>query len=100
MPLLVTFRRAAQQDVQEAFNWYEDERPGLGHEFLQEIDRALDRVLRQPDLSRVIHRNARKIRLERFPYWVIYVMAPKKIRIISVFHCSRNPSIWQRRLHP
>jgi hypothetical protein len=24
----------AQQDVDEAYNWYEDRRPGLGEEFL------------------------------------------------------------------
>ena len=98
MPRVVTFRQAAQHDATEAFNWYEDEQAGLGHEFLHELDRALVRLRRDPELPRLIHRNARKARLERFPYWLIYVTAPEKITVVSVFHCSRNPSIWQRRL--
>jgi hypothetical protein len=37
MPSVVIFRQAAQHDATEAFNWYEDERAGLGHEFLHDL---------------------------------------------------------------
>ncbi len=97
MPRPVIFRGAALRDASEAFDYYEDKRPGLGHEFLQELDQALARMQRSPETPRVIRANARRIRLDRFPYWLIYVATPEKLRIVSVFHCSRDPSVWQRR---
>jgi len=34
----------AQQDVDEAYSWYEDRRPGLGEEFLGCVDACIQAI--------------------------------------------------------
>ena len=34
----------AQSEFEEAAVWYENQRPGLGHEFIAEIDRVLTQI--------------------------------------------------------
>jgi len=94
----LTFRPAAVKDVADAFKWYEEQRPGLGQEFVLELEAAMQRIEKNPELARIFHRQARKVRLRRFPFLVVYVLTPEKISIVSVFHCSRNPSILRQRL--
>ena len=38
----------AEQDVGAAFVWYENERPGLGQEFLAELRAAYERIASGP----------------------------------------------------
>ena len=40
----------AQQDVDEAYAWYEDRRPGLGEEFLGCVDACIQAICRMPEL--------------------------------------------------
>lgn len=40
--------RAAEADIEEAFQWYEARRVGLGHEFVAEVDSAFERALEAP----------------------------------------------------
>jgi hypothetical protein len=40
MNLFVTFHRAASAEFIEASVWYEDQRQGLAHEFMAEIERC------------------------------------------------------------
>jgi hypothetical protein len=42
MNLSVTFRRAGREEFIEAAAWYESQRPGLGVEFIAEIERRVD----------------------------------------------------------
>lgn len=41
-------RPAAAADIDEAFLWYEAQRPGLGHEFLAAAQAAIDAVSGHP----------------------------------------------------
>ena len=67
---------AATLEASEAAIWYERERTGLGAEFEQAIDRALD-VLEQDVVPLATmpgaagKRGAKKLLLKRFPYAVI-----------------------------
>jgi len=44
------FRTAAAADVEEAHNWYEGQRRGLGEEFLAAVQAALEQVESNPQL--------------------------------------------------
>jgi hypothetical protein len=39
----------AQIEVEIAAQWYEEQRPGLGLEFVLELDAALERAARSPE---------------------------------------------------
>jgi hypothetical protein len=57
----------AEQDIAEAYEWYEGKRFGLGEEFLSRVDACIQGVLRNPELHRVIHENYRRNLVRRFP---------------------------------
>lgn len=57
----------AQQDVDEAYNWYEDRRPGLGKEFLGCADACIQAISRIPDLHAKVHGDYRRALVRRFP---------------------------------
>jgi plasmid stabilization system protein ParE len=68
----VVFRPEARVDALDAYRWYENQRPGLGREFREALDRAINSLGDQPKSFPVIHRDARRALLKRFPYMVFY----------------------------
>jgi hypothetical protein len=52
-------RPEAEADLSEAFNWHEVRVPGLGSEFLLDIDALLNSILRNPQQYPVVHKTIR-----------------------------------------
>ena len=88
----------AQQDVDGAYCWYEDRRPGLGEEFLGCVDACLQAVCRMPELHAKVHEEYRRALVRRFPYVIFYEYAGGKVTDYSIFHTSRDPKKWRNRL--
>jgi len=49
MSLPVVFRRAARAEFDDAADWYEQRRAGLGAAFTAAVQRVLDQLAAQPD---------------------------------------------------
>ena len=94
----VEFLPEAEQDVEEAFWWYERQRAGLGLEFLLALDAAVSGVLRLPDGHALVARRTRKMLLRRFPFLLLYVLEERRILVTAVFHGRRNPRSWSDRV--
>ena len=92
-----TIQPEAADEANAAFNWYENQQPGLGGEFYRELTRGFEFILENPLVSRVAYRGLRKRKLNRFPYLVVYQVADDEVSVVSVFHGSRNPAVWKRR---
>ena len=88
----------AEQDISEAYDWYEHRRPGLGEEFLSCVDACVQRICRSPELHAKIHDEYRRALVRRFPYVIFYEYGGKTVTIYCVFHTSRNPGKWRERL--
>lgn len=97
MTLAVAFRPAARSEFDEAALRYESNRAGLGAAFVAAISQAVSLAAEHPLRYPVIHRNIRRVRAKRFPYSVYYVAEARRVVILSVFHSSRSPLIWQQR---
>lgn len=97
MSLNVVFRPAARAEFDGAALWYEDRQPGLGVQFVGEIDRAIDLASNFPDRYPVMHREIRCIRARRFPYSIFYAVESRQIVALAIFHARRDPAIWQAR---
>lgn len=91
------FRRQARSEYDEAGDWYEKERAGLGVEFLAEIDRLLQRIADNPEQFPMLYRDVRKAVAHRFPYCVYFRERNHSIVVMAVFHSARNPAVWQKR---
>ena len=93
----------ASAELEEAAIWYENQRPGLGVEFLEAIDTALERIARWPQAApRVVgvapDVPSRKAPVPNFPYHVAYLEKPNAIRILAFAHDRREPNYWLSRL--
>jgi plasmid stabilization system protein ParE len=93
----LTIQPDALEDANEAYNWYENQLPGLGGEFYRELTRCIDLIVENPLLFRIVYRNLRKRKIERFPYVVFYYTTEKELSVISIFPAVRDPSIWKKR---
>jgi toxin ParE1/3/4 len=89
---------AALADLADAWAWYDDKRAGLGDEFRDRVDAALVEVARDPLVWPRIHGEIRRHMVRRFPYAVFYLAEPAHIEVLAVFHFSREPKRWKRRL--
>ena len=93
----VLIRAIAAVDIEDAFDWYEQQRSGLGDEFRFELKAALQRLVERPNLYPVVHRDTRRILLRRFPYGVFYRTYPQLIVVVAVMHGGRVPARWKSR---
>lgn len=88
----------AEQDIGDAYDWYERRRPGLGEEFLGCVDACIQRICRTPDLFGTVHKEYRRALIRRFPYTVFYESDGQSVTIFAIFHTSRDPEKWRDRL--
>jgi len=88
----------AEQDVADAYGWYEGRRVGLGEEFLSCVDASIQAICRAPEMYPVVHETYRRALVRRFPYAVFYEYKGETVTIYSVFHTSRDPEKWRQRL--
>lgn len=97
MTVKVVFRPVARAEFDGATLWYEDRRPGLGAQFVSEIDYAVDLASKSPDRYPFKLKDIRCVQARRFPYSVYYVVEVEQIVVLAVFHARRDPTIWQSR---
>jgi plasmid stabilization system protein ParE len=88
----------AEQDLAEAYAWYESRRVGLGEDFLSSVDACIKAICRMPERHRTVHENYRRALVRRFPYAVFYEFTEGKVIVYCVFHTSRDPQKWRERL--
>jgi len=93
----VVFRRDARTEYQRAAKRYEEARIGLGERFRTEVNETIRRIVAMPDLFAVQYGDCRRALVRDFPYAVFFRVVRGGIRIISVFHTSRDPAVWKQR---
>jgi len=93
----VLFTPAAEADVEEAFAWYEAQRPGLGERFLRALDVTMASIEEHPEAYAVIHRKTRRVLLPRFPYGVYYRVLESNLLVVACMHGKRHPRMWRSR---
>lgn len=87
-----------EQDIAEAYSWYEDRRAGLGEEFLSCVDACIQVICRMPEMYAIIHENYRRGLVRRFPYAVFYDYANDAVTVYGIFHTGRDPQKWRQRV--
>lgn len=88
---------AVDADVEAAFHWYENENPGLGLEFLDELRSTYGRIAAGPFSYRDLRFGIRRALLRRFPYAVYFAVEESTVVLLAVLHAHRDPAGWQQR---
>ena len=92
----------AVTELDEAIGWYDDRRAGLGLAFLVAVDRTIKFVSQFPQVSRLVDGVApdlevRMAPVDRFPYYVAYLVTNDVIVVVAVAHERRRPHYWSGR---
>ena len=91
-------RPQARLELAEATDWYDAQDKRVGDELLRTFETSIETIMRNPFQYQPMYRNARRARLGKFPYGLIYRVSDDEIIIVSCFHGRRDPKRWQRRI--
>jgi toxin ParE1/3/4 len=94
--LPVVLRDEAYAEFDEAFDFYEGRRKGLGVDFVARVQQVFDRIAANPRIHAVVVANIRKAVVTRFPYCVLPGRGSSG-RSHRRLPSRRDPSIWQGR---
>jgi plasmid stabilization system protein ParE len=97
MKHVVRLRDEADRDLTDAASWYEEQREGLGHEFLDDAQSLFDRICEDPLNFPVVHRKARRAVMNRLPFCIYFVPEQIDIVVLAVIHGTRHPRRWKGR---
>src|SRR5688500_12608055 len=89
----IVFTFSAGIDLQLAFDWYENEMPGLGWEFRNEIALCIEKIIDDRVSYQIYLKDTHKIFVARFPYIIYYRKdeSHRRVVIAAVLHERRNP---------
>jgi hypothetical protein len=89
----------AEQDINDAFVWYEMQQIGLGSSFFKTLDHSVLFISNNPLVCRVVYKNVRRFVIKKFPFGIYYKVnnAKKEIQIIGVFHFKRSSKSLRKR---
>jgi plasmid stabilization system protein ParE len=93
----VLFEPAASHELNEAADFYDLERPGLGTEFLDAVETALLAVADNPGASPIELGETRKRVVRRFPYSILYSFDDTVVHVSAIAHHRRRPGYWGER---
>jgi plasmid stabilization system protein ParE len=93
----ISFRPVADVEFTEAAQWYEDQRQGLGLQFIGAVQKTVDDIAANPLGFPVVLRDIREAIVSKFPFSVYYRIKSNRVVVLAVFHSSRDPAAWQSR---
>jgi plasmid stabilization system protein ParE len=94
----VPFLPAAREELLAAASHYDAAAPGLGHDFIAAVERAVARIAAFPEHGSPHLRGARRIILRRFPFSVVYLFEADVVLVVAIAHHSRRPGYWRARV--
>ena len=89
----------AKFDLQEAYQWYEQQKTGLGESFLDELEHTISLIEQNPFYASLYNDNCRSASLKKFPYSLIYLADESKaeVYITAITHQHRRPGWFRKR---
>lgn len=90
----VTFNELAERELNDAAQYYEYERPGLGTSFIAEVRRCTAILAHYPESAPVVLGAVRRRLCQRFPYALLYSVTGNELRILAVMNLKRRPGYW------
>ncbi|HHJ39123.1 MAG: plasmid stabilization protein [Methylothermaceae bacteria B42] len=92
-----SFHPEAEEELNEAIDYYEEIEPGLGYDFALEVFSAISRAVEFPKAWAVLEGDVRRSLVSRFPYGVLYSEVDNEIFVLAVMNLHREPGYWKKR---
>lgn len=88
----------AEFELDDAFQYYQQQEQGLGDCFIIEFSSAADRIRAFPEAYPPYTKQSRKCILNIFPYSIIYKLYPNLVFIVAIAHHKKDPKYLIRKL--
>lgn len=80
-----------------AGRYYNQQVPGLGDDFVDEVESGIIKILATPAAWRILEDDVRRFLIGRFPYGIYYTVESEVVLIWAIKHLHRDPDYWQDR---
>lgn len=80
-----------------AGRYYNQQIPGLGDAFVDEVEAAIGRIFQSPTTWRIVEDDVRRYLVHRFPYGIYYTIENDIVIIWAVSNLHRDPDYWRER---
>ncbi|MGD9644806.1 MAG: type II toxin-antitoxin system RelE/ParE family toxin [Pirellulales bacterium] len=87
----------AERDIDETFEWYLARSSDAAANFILALNDAMQRISAQPELWPAYDENTRSCPLRKYPFRVVFMNLPDRVRVIAVAHLRRSPGYWKGR---
>ena len=89
----ILFHPKALAEFTESFNWYEEQKNGLGADFELEIERTLNKILLHPEQYGLSKSGFSQAIVDVYPFTIVYNYTARSgmIYVASIHHTRRDP---------
>ncbi len=87
------FHKAAELELNEAFEYYEQIRPELGFRFIASVKESIERIKKFPEAYLSFSRNTRRCIVNKFPYAILSFCCKTGNGILYISLSSSNESL-------
>lgn len=99
MATQLRFEAEAERELGDAAQRYDEQRPGLGRRFLNEVEVTAERIRQFPAAGAPVKHvpadlGVRQAPVKGFPYHVVDLSTAKQIRVLAIAHYRRRPRYW------
>ncbi|MDP3433967.1 MAG: type II toxin-antitoxin system RelE/ParE family toxin [Bacteroidota bacterium] len=88
----------AEIDFDKSYEYYFEDSPKVADAFFRRINVSFENIKQNPFTFPVAYKNVRKYVMKKFPFVIYYQIVNSIIKVIAIFHTSRNPEIWNERI--
>lgn len=92
------FHPDALHEYEKSALFYADISLQLAGKFIEDIEKGIKRIQRNPAAWTVVENNVRRCLTKQFPFGIYYTVEDDSFLIVAVMHLSRMPGYWKERI--
>jgi len=89
---------SAKKDLKEGFYFYEVQKQGLGHYFIEALVSDIESLRIFAGIHSIHFGKYHRLLSKRFPFAVYYVIEENEVRIYAIADCRKDPAWIRQRL--
>jgi plasmid stabilization system protein ParE len=88
----------AECDFDNSYQYYFADSPKVSDALFQRINISFESIKKIPFSFPEVYKNVRKFTVKKFPFVIYFQVGESTVKVIAIFHTSRNPEIWNVRV--
>lgn len=96
-PYSIEISEEAERDFDNSYEYYFEDNPIVADAFFQRINISFESIKTIPHSFPEVYKNIRKFTVKKFPFVIYFQVEEYTVKVIAIFHTSRNPQVWKER---